>query len=237
MSTLEQPNEKEGIEKLFNRIAPSYDGLNHLFSMHIDRYWRWYAVRGMSRHEHVLDVAVGTADLALALLRKGRARQVTGIDLSKEMLAIGRQKVQGQPVQLLLADAQQMPFDDGTFDAVTCGFGVRNFARLDDGLHEMYRVLKDGGEMMILEFSYPDNPLIRRCYEGYLSRVMPFIGSRLSHDKTAFRYLNRSVKTFLWGNDMVQRLQQAGFCHVTYTPLTFGIATVYRGEKKLKVES
>ena len=187
----------------------------------------------MAPAKHVLDVAVGTADLAIEMLRQGKAEQVTGIDLSLQMMAIGEEKCKkaGLEVEFIEADAQSMPFKDRQFDAVTCAYGCRNFADLDGGLREFFRVLKPGGQVTILEFSYPQNRFIRALYDFYFTRVMPWIGRLVSRDKTAYIYLNRSVKSFCYGEAFAQHLHDAGFTKEHFTPLTFGIATIYTAIK------
>lgn len=229
--------EKQNIGSLFDHIAGSYDRLNHLLSFNIDKSWRRKAVRGMSPHHHILDVAIGTADLCIEMLRQEKAQQITGIDLSQEMMTIGKQKVTqlsttfaNHPVEFVLGSALEMPFNNEQFDAVTCAYGVRNFSDLDKGLKEMHRVLKNHGELMILEFSYPTNRLIAWCYDLYFSHIMPKIGRRISHDQTAYSYLNRSVKHFIWGEEMCEHIRSAGFNEVTFQPLTFGITTIYRAK-------
>lgn len=225
-------NEKQHIGQLFDRIAGTYDGLNHLLSLNIDRCWRRKAVKPMHSAENMLDVAIGTADLTIELLKQGKARQITGIDLSQQMMAIGEKKVakHGYSAQVHFdyGSAQQMPYSDEVFDAVTCAYGVRNFANLDEGLSEMHRVLRPGGELMILEFSYPTNPFIRRAYDLYFSHILPFVGNLFSKDKSAYSYLNRSVKSFPYGEAFCEHLRQAGFTDITFKPLTFGITTIYR---------
>lgn len=235
--------EKQHIGSLFDRIAPTYDGLNHGLSLNIDRRWRRKTVALMPPVEHVLDVAIGTADLTIAMLRAGKAQRVTGIDLSREMMRIGEEKLtpkQGaaqnstpgaKPVNFVYANAQSMPFDDASFDGVTCAFGCRNFSDLDAGLREMYRVLRPGGQVTILEFSYPSNKLIRWGYDLYFSYVLPLVGRLVSHDKTAYTYLNKSVKSFCWGEDFLRHLTQAGFQDARFETLTFGIATIYITKK------
>ena len=228
--------EKQHIGQLFDRIAGTYDGLNHGLSLNIDRRWRRKTVAAMAPAPHVLDVAIGTADLTIAMLRAGKAEQVTGIDLSDQMMAIGKKKItnhklQTTNVRFVHGNAQSMPFEDSTFDGVTCAFGCRNFNDLDAGLREMYRVLKPGGQVTILEFSYPTNPLVRACYDIYFTRVLPWIGRLVSRDKTAYTYLNRSVKSFCWGEAFAQHLHDAGFSNEHFTPLTFGIATIYTANK------
>ena len=226
--------EKQHIGQLFDRIAGTYDGLNHGLSLNVDRRWRKKTVAKMSSVRHVLDVAIGTADLAIEMLQCGKAEQVTGLDLSRQMMAIGKEKVERlglKGVDFVFGNAQQMSFEDNTFDAVTCAFGCRNFQNLDEGLREMYRVLKPGGQVTILEFSYPSNPPVRACYDIYFTRVLPFIGRVVSRDKTAYTYLNKSVKSFCWGEQFLQHMREAGFSTEQFTPLTFGIATVYTALK------
>ena len=230
--------EKQHIGQLFDRIAGTYDGLNHGLSLNIDRLWRRKTVACMAPAQHVLDVAIGTADLTIEMFRQHKAEQVTGIDLSDQMMAIGQKKISNlqspiSNVQFVHANAQAMPFEDASFDAVTCAFGCRNFSNLDEGLREMYRVLKPGGQVTILEFSYPSNRLVRACYDIYFTRVLPLIGRIVSRDKTAYTYLNKSVKSFCWGEAFVQHLHDAGFSSEHFIPLTFGIATIYTATKCL----
>lgn len=226
---------KPDMGRLFDRIAGTYDSINHLLSLGIDRKWRRKAVKGMGKGGDVLDVAIGTADLTLELLHQGKASKVTGIDLSENMMAIGREKVSraglGGKVEFIPGSALQMPFKGSSFDAVTCAYGVRNFSDPDKGLEEMNRVLKDGGELMILEFSYPENPVVRWAYDLYFSHILPFVGRALSKDRTAYTYLNRSVKGFFWGEEMCRHLRDAGFTVTECRPLSFGITTIYRAEK------
>ena len=226
--------EKQHIGQLFDRIASTYDGLNHGLSLNIDRRWRHKTVARMANAKHVLDVAIGTADLTIEMLRQGKAEQITGIDLSEGMMAIGEKKVQefkNSKVRFVYGNAQEMPFEDKSFDAVTCAFGCRNFQDLDAGLKEMYRVLKPGGQVTILEFSYPKNPFIRWVYDLYFSHILPFVGRIVSRDKTAYSYLNTSVKHFCWGEAFVKRLTDAGFKDAQFKPLTFGITTIYTAHK------
>ena len=246
--------EKQNIGSLFDRIAKTYDGLNHGLSLNIDRLWRKRTVACMPAKEHVLDVAIGTADLTIEMLRRGKAQRVTGIDLSTEMMRIGEEKIerfesrvksqesrvesresrgkrQESRVEFVYGNAQEMPFADNSFDGVTCAFGCRNFSDLDAGLREMYRVLKPGGQVTILEFSYPTNPIVRALYDIYFSHLLPFIGRMVSRDKTAYTYLNKSVKHFIWGEAFVQRLHDIGFEQEHFVVQTLGIATIYTAIK------
>ena len=227
--------EKQQIGQLFDRIAGTYDGLNHGLSMNTDRRWRRKTVKCMPEADHVLDVAIGTADLTIEMLRRGKAQHVTGIDLSDNMMAIGESKVESRKwkdrVEFVHGNAQTMPFEEASFDGVTCAFGCRNFQNLDEGLQEMYRVLKPGGQVTILEFSYPANRLVRALYDLYFSHILPTIGRIVSRDKTAYTYLNKSVKHFCWGDEFVKHLLDAGFKEEHFTPLTFGISTIYTAKK------
>lgn len=233
----EMENEKQHIGQLFDRIAGTYDSLNHVLSLNIDKRWRRRAVSLLTPSSAVLDVAIGTADLTIELLRWNKAEQVTGIDLSRKMIAIGEQKIAkrgySDRVQFDYGSAQAMPYGDASFDTVTCAYGVRNFADMDEGLSEMFRVLRPGGELMILEFSYPTNPLIRWGYDLYFSHLLPFVGNLFSRDKGAYSYLNRSVKNFPYGEAFCIHLRDAGFTDIQALPLTFGITTVYHARKPL----
>ena len=227
-------DEKNQIGKLFDRIAKTYDGLNHGLSFNIDRRWRRKAVEQLRPVEKVLDVAIGTADLAIEAIRRGKAHEVTGIDLSREMMAYGQQKCNKakiDDIMFVYGDAQKMPFEDNAFDAVTCAFGCRNFSDLDKGLKEMWRVLKPGGQVVILEFSYPQNKFIRWIYDLYFTYIMPVVGRLVSRDKSAYTYLNRSVKNFCWGEAFTRHLHDAGFVKEHFEPLTFGISMIYTAIK------
>lgn len=226
---------KSNIGALFDRIAGSYDSLNHILSLGIDKLWRRKAIKGMQPAGKLLDVAIGTADLTLEILRQGKADHVTGLDLSSEMMRIGAEKVAAKglkdKVEFIQGSAFEMPFEDGTFDAVTCSYGVRNFSTLDRGLAEMLRVLRPGGELMIMELSYPSNRVIAFFYDIYFSHILPLVGGLFSHDRPAYKYLNASVKSFIWGEEMVSHLRSVGFKDVTHKPQTFGISTIYRARK------
>ena len=233
MAPILSMEEKQHIGQLFDRIAGTYDGLNHGLSLNIDRCWRRKTVQLMPPARHVLDVAIGTADLAIEMLRRGKAEQVTGLDLSDQMIAIGKAKCEKRKINMdfVHGNAQKMSFKDESFDGVTCAFGCRNFSDLDAGLKEMYRVLQPGGQVTILEFSYPTNRIVRAMYDLYFTRILPFIGRVVSRDKTAYTYLNRSVKSFCWGEAFVQHLHDAGFRDEHFIPLSLGIATIYTASK------
>lgn len=228
-------NSKQNIGHLFNRIAGTYDRLNHLLSLNTDRRWRRRAVRRLTPCEKVLDVASGTADLAIKMVRQDKARHVTGIDISEEMLRIGDEKVRkaglASRITLQQGSALALPYPDGHFNAVTCAYGIRNFSDLNLGLQEMQRVLRTDGQLLILEFSYPDNKIIRFFYDFYFTKIMPAIGRKVSKDPAAYSYLNRSVKEFIWGEAMAEQLRAAGFRNVAFRPMTFGISTLYLAQK------
>lgn len=232
----------EGVDKreiggLFDAIAPEYDFLNHLLTLNIDRRWRRKAVMATGNVAGSwLDLACGSGDMALEAVRRERAKNVMGVDLSEKMLQIGRDKVAKKGLQericLQKGDCCELEFADGSFDVVSCGFGVRNFYDADRGFAEMFRVLKPGGRLVILEFAYPENAFIRFFYDFYFNHVLPLTGRLISRNKTAYRYLPESVKGFFWGEEFTERLRKAGFEQVAYRKLCFGICDLYTGVKK-----
>lgn len=209
----------------FDEIARDYDRMNHLMTAGLDRCWRKRAVQGL--HGKVLDVACGTGDMVVELLRTRHAAslQVTGVDLSEEMLAIAKRKA--PQAEYRLADAEHLPFGDASFDAVTCAFGVRNFVHLEQGLKEMVRVLKPGGRMAILELATPDNPFIRFFYNIYTRRIIPWLGSRIAGNREAYTYLPSSIERFPKGTAMVDKLKAAGGREVKQRKLTLGVCRLY----------
>lgn len=227
--------EKKNVGKLFDSIAGTYDRFNHVLSLNTDKRWRRKAVKRLSPVGSLLDVATGTADLALEIVRQDKATSVTGMDISTGMMEIGKAKVEkaGQQgkITFLEGSALDMPFAEGTFAAVTCAYGVRNFSDLDKGLQEMHRVLCNGGQLMILEFSYPSNRFVRCLYDFFFTNIMPFVGKVLSKNAGAYTYFRDSVKGFIWGQEMADRIAAAGFRNVTFKTMTFGITTIYYAEK------
>lgn len=207
----------------FDEIARDYDRMNHLMTASLDRCWRKRAVQGL--HGKVLDVACGTGDMVVELLRQGCS--VTGVDLSKEMMAIAKRKA--PQAEYWLADVERLPFGDVSFDAVTCAFGVRNFVHLEQGLHEMLRVLKPGGRMVILELATPDSSLIRPLYNLYTRRIIPWLGQRLAGSREAYTYLPRSIERFPKGDAFLQLIQNSGFRiqESCQRKLTFGVCRMY----------
>lgn len=228
---------KNNIGSLFDNIAKHYDLLNHLLSLNIDKIWRRKAIKKLSTtKENLLDVATGTCDFALEIIKQDKAKNITGIDLSKEMLAVGKHKVEkanlSSRITLQQEDCTNLSFPDESFDALTCAFGVRNFNNLDKGLEEMFRVLKPKSEIVILEFSYPKNVIIRFFYNFYFTCILPLIGKLISKDKSAYTYLPKSVKGFIWGEEFLSHLTKVGFSNTEYKTLTFGIATIYKAVKE-----
>lgn len=227
---------KEVVRDIFNDIAPKYDLLNHLLSMNIDKGWRRKAMKciGGNGKEHLLDVACGTGDFSMAACRAG-VKRVTGIDISANMVEIGRKKVREagleQRVVLQIGDSERMVFADSSFDAVTVAFGVRNFEHLEAGLKEMLRVLKPGGKVVILEFSMPEHFPMKQLYKFYFRSILPVIGGWISGNKGAYTYLPESVMKFPQGLSFLNILQSCGFTSLVQKKLTFGIASLYIAEK------
>lgn len=227
--------DKKNIGHLFDGIAGTYDMLNHLLSLNIDKSWRKKTVKMLTPCNQLLDVAIGTADLSLEIMKQKKAQEIQGLDVSKEMMRLGEEKVRKAglegKVKFELGSALEMPYADNSYDAVTCAYGVRNFPDADKGLEEFFRVMKPGGQLAILEFSYPTNPVIRWTYDLFFSHVLPLIGRMVSKDKGAYAYLNESVKNFMWGEEMCEHIKAAGFKDVKFRTLTFGITTIYTGKK------
>ena len=219
---------------MFDAIAPRYDLLNHLLSAGIDRRWRSKAIASLrlTGRETLIDVCTGTADVALAATA---ARRVLGVDFAGAMLAIGLIKVrkggQERRIALVRGDAMQLPAPDGSADAVSVAFGIRNVQKPEVGCAEMARVLRQGGRLAILEFGMPRIPGVSALYRWYFSRVLPFIGRRISGHTAAYSYLPASVGTFPPPAEFVTLLQQAGFSEVRAVPLTFGIVYLYTAVK------
>ncbi|MBK9514532.1 MAG: bifunctional demethylmenaquinone methyltransferase/2-methoxy-6-polyprenyl-1,4-benzoquinol methylase UbiE [Flavobacteriales bacterium] len=228
-------SKREQVEQMFDAISPKYDLLNRLFSLGIDQGWRRKVIRLMGREpvEHLLDVATGTADLAI--LGSTKAKRVTGVDISEGMLSHGRTKVTkrglDQRVVLQRADSAALPFPDATFDAVTVAFGVRNFEHLEQGVREMLRVLKPNGRLFVLEFSKPQHTPMRQLFRFYFHRVMPTIGRSVSKDSAAYTYLPKSVDAFPEGEDFLKVLRGAGGRECSAEALTGGIASLYIARK------
>lgn len=231
----EAEGKTEAVEVMFDDVAPRYDLLNRVLSAGIDRYWRSQAVDLLSNEQptRVLDVGTGTADLAIKIQQSLHPRETVGVDLSSEMLRLGREKVErrglSSRISLQEADAVSLPFENGIFDAVFVAFGVRNFEDLEAGLTDMSRVLRPGGSLVILEFSQPRTFPIKQLYSFYSRYVLPRIGGVLSPNKGAYKYLPDSVVAFPDGSDFLRRLDNVGLNELEWKPLTFGIASLYKG--------
>ncbi|MFO0934367.1 MAG: bifunctional demethylmenaquinone methyltransferase/2-methoxy-6-polyprenyl-1,4-benzoquinol methylase UbiE [Planctomycetota bacterium] len=230
----DETQRKQGarVSRMFDRIAPTYDLLNHLLSANIDVRWRTHTVKrlGLTGAERCLDACTGTGDLAVALLAGG-AKEVVGSDFAPEMLEIARKKA-GDRARFLQADTTKLPFAAAEFDVATVGFGVRNLQNLDGGLKELCRVLRPGGRLAILEFSRPPNLVVRGLYDLYFMLILPLIGNLVSGGaENAYAYLPRSVMAFPTPAALAKKLEVAGFSSVTYEPLTFGIAHLHVARK------
>lgn len=230
-----EASKKSQVEDMFDNIAPKYDLLNHLLSMKIDVLWRNTLVKWMNKDQPkaVLDVATGTGDLAIAV-QKGTNAQVTGLDLSQQMLNVGIEKVKklnlDSKISMMKGDAENLPFEDNKFDAVSVAFGVRNFENLTKGLSELRRVVKQGSSVYILEFSKVEG-FMAPLYMFYFKNILPFIGKVVSKDNRAYTYLPDSVNAFPYGEKMKKILLDTGFSKVEFRKLSLGIATIYKATK------
>ena len=221
------------IAKMFDRISPKYDALNHLLSFNIDKVWRRKTAKAIARFypKTILDLATGTADLAIQLAKHNPQAHIIGMDISEKMMEIGKAKIAKKglenQIELRLGDAAALPFEDNSFDAVTVAFGVRNFEHLEQGLSEIHRVLKPNRQVVILEFSLPEKFPVKQAYQLYFKHILPKIGKGISKDASAYDYLPASVEAFPKPADFVHILASHGFKNATAKPLTFGITTLY----------
>jgi demethylmenaquinone methyltransferase/2-methoxy-6-polyprenyl-1,4-benzoquinol methylase len=229
-----EQGKKEQVERMFDNIAPKYDLLNRVLSLGIDVWWRKHALRKYLRPERpktILDVATGTADVALMAAKILNPERIIGIDIAREMLEIGRVKVRAagldKVIELESGDSEQLRFDDGAFDAVTVAFGVRNFENLEKGLAEMYRVLRPGGRVVIIEFSRPHLFPVKQFYNAYFKYVLPAIGRLTSRDVRAYTYLFESVQAFPEGAEFLNILTKTGYQNARCERLTLGICSIY----------
>lgn len=230
----------ERVRRMFGEIAPKYDRMNHLLSMNVDKYWRWRTVRIVrpTGDAPILDVCTGTGDLAFAFSRaSGGEAPVVGADFCPEMLRIAEQKkrqrrLDDDRLRFVEADTQRLPFDDDHFQIVSVAFGLRNVADTDRGLSEMTRVCRPGGKVAVLEFSMPRWQPFRGLYGWYFRNVLPRVGQWLArNNESAYEYLPSSVGEFPMGEELAQRMRDAGLGTVRYYPFTLGVATLYVGEK------
>ena len=228
---------KQQVADMFNNISGTYDFLNHFMSLGIDIVWRKKAIRALkvSKPQRLLDVATGTGDFALEAIKILQPRKVIGVDISSGMLAVAREKIVEKGLEdqfeVALADSENLPFADEAFDAVTVAFGVRNFENLEQGLADIYRVLKPGGKAVILEFSKPKGFPVKQLYHFYFNRITPFIGKVFSKDYRAYSYLPESVAQFPDGKQFTEILRHVGFYEARARPQTFGICTIYMATK------
>ena len=244
--------EKNFVRSMFNNIAPTYDKLNHILSLNIDKIWRKKAVKRIVKNlknsetenlkndsqvfrfsdSQILDVACGTADSTIALARSGIS-SVTGVDISEEMLKVGETKVAAQNldsvITLQVEDCENLSFDDNTFDAAFIAFGIRNFEDKRNGLRELRRILKPNGHLLILELSVPQNKILLSLYKLYFLHILPFIGKKISGDSMAYTYLPQSVMNFPKPKDFLAMMEECGFKRVSQKALTFGLCRIFEG--------
>lgn len=232
----DQAGKKQQVARMFDSISPKYDFLNHFLSLGIDIRWRKKAIRKLKdlNPKVILDVATGTGDFAIEALALNPDR-VIGVDISEGMLDMGRKKMKAQGheaiIELRTGDSENLPFEDNKIDAVIVAFGVRNFENLERGISEMYRVLRPGGRMVILEFSKPRSFPFKQLYNFYFNFILPKIGRLISRDPAAYTYLPESVQAFPDGEEFTRILKRIGFNQTACEPLTFGISSLYLGTK------
>ncbi len=237
--------DRAGISAMFNNIAGSYDILNHLLSFGIDRYWRRVLVKRVIKRnpKKILDIACGTGDLTISLFKKGV--EVTGLDIADKMIAIAKKKSDKASKKYsagtcipnyICCSADELPFENSTFDAVTIGFGIRNFENRGESLLEIRRVLKKGGTLAILEFATPKNKLWRSLFNVYFLKVLPLVGKVISKDSHAYNYLPKSVESFPQYSEFAEELEHFGFESVDYQSLTGGVAILYIASRSRSTE-
>jgi len=234
---LSEEGKKVQVTQMFDRIAPRYDLLNRVLSLGVDVWWRKTALSLLKEKKthRLLDVATGTADVAILAAKMLRPEHITGIDIANHMLDFGRVKIKKEGLEAIITletgDSEQLRFEDGSFDAVTVAFGVRNFERLEKGLSEMLRVLRPGGAIVILEFSRPRAFPFKQLYNSYFKYVLPLIGRLTSRDTRAYAYLFESVQAFPDGDQFLHILTKTGYLHPTCRRLTLGICSIYTAQK------
>ncbi len=233
----ENASKKEQVAEMFDNIAPKYDFLNHVLSMGIDILWRKKAIKMLMPYQpkQMLDIATGTGDFALEALALNPDK-IIGADISNDMLAVGVEKIKKKSLEDKISfqygDSENLPFETDSFDAITVSFGVRNFENLEKGLTDMHRVLKPKGAVAIIEFSKPQNFPIKQLYNFYFKNILPGIGRMISKDARAYTYLPESVDAFPFGKAFTEIMDKVGYTNIKAVPLTFGIASIYLGEKK-----
>lgn len=226
------------VEEMFDNIAPTYDMLNHRLSCDIDKGWRRKAIAQLKPFapREILDIATGTGDFAILAARMLRPERLVGADISEGMMAVGRQKVEreglGDVIHFRREDCLQLSFEDGSFDAVTAAFGIRNFKDLDTCLRELHRVLRPGGHLSIVELSAPMRPPMSWLFKVYSHTLLPLYARLVSKDGSAYRYLINTIEAFPQGEEMMEILRKAGFEEVQFCRLTLGVCTMYLASKK-----
>ena len=227
---------KEQVAQMFDTISGGYDGMNRVISFGIDVKWRKKVLKlvASKNPKTILDIATGTGDLAILMAETG-AQKITGADISEGMMEVGRKKVAAKhlsdKIQLVYGDSENLPFEDDSFDAITVGFGIRNFENLEKGLTEILRVLKPGGIFVILETSVPEKFPHKQGYHIYTKYILPLVGRLFSKDNSAYAYLSESASVFPYGEKLNNILRKIGFIDVVSAPQTFGVATIYSASK------
>jgi len=233
----ESGSKKVQIEAMFDNIAPNYDLLNRVLTLGIDTRWRAKAIKELAALKPltILDVATGTGDFALEAYKRLQPSKIVGIDISHEMLELGRKKISKKSlddkIEMIKADSEDLPFEEDSFDAVTASFGVRNFENLEKGIKENYRVLKPGGKIVILEFTKPRAFPFKQLFNIYFRYVLPVIGKVKSKDPSAYKYLYESVQAFPDYDEFLKVMKNVGFKSCSWKSLSFGICAIYLGEK------
>ena len=226
------------VEEMFDNIAPTYDMLNHRLSCDIDKGWRRKAIAQLKPFapREILDIATGTGDFAILAARMLKPERLVGADISEGMMAVGRQKVEREGLRDVIhfrrEDCLQLSFEDGSFDAVTAAFGIRNFKDLDTCLRELHRVLRPGGHLSIVELSAPMRPPMSWLFKVYSHTLLPLYARLVSKDGSAYRYLINTIEAFPQGEEMMEILRKAGFEEVQFCRLTLGVCTMYLASKK-----
>ncbi|MFS4494829.1 bifunctional demethylmenaquinone methyltransferase/2-methoxy-6-polyprenyl-1,4-benzoquinol methylase UbiE [Maribacter sp. 2308TA10-17] len=227
---------KEQVTQMFDSISGNYDGLNRVISFGIDIKWRKRVVAILKKKQpkSILDIATGTGDLAINMIKTG-AERIVGLDISPGMLEVGKKKVNEkkfhETIEMVVGDSENLPFDDSTFDAITVAFGVRNFETLDKGLAEIYRVLKPSGTFVVLETSVPTKTPFKQGYYFHCNYILPLVGRLFSKDRSAYTYLSESAAVFPHGENFNNILRKIGFIEVENKPQTFGVASIYVATK------
>ncbi|WP_067033087.1 bifunctional demethylmenaquinone methyltransferase/2-methoxy-6-polyprenyl-1,4-benzoquinol methylase UbiE [Allomuricauda sp. CP2A] len=231
-----QLGKKEQVRQMFDTISKNYDGLNRVISFGIDLKWRKRMVKLLKAKapKTILDIATGTGDLAIAMTQTG-AEKIIGLDISPGMLEVGKEKISEknlqETIEMMVGDSEDLPFEDNTFDAITVGFGVRNFENLEKGLAEIHRVLKPNGTFMVLETSVPTKFPFKQGYRLYCNYILPTIGKIFSKDRSAYTYLSESASVFPHGEAFNNILAKIGFIGIENKPQTFGVASIYVATK------